>query len=266
VWQAATSIRQAINGTNPDDPRSRRELHEWHGDATTGRPLRPAIMLWDQRAGPEVEHIGRTIDPGRLFEITGNPLAPGAYSLPTILWLKHHEPETLRSAHKLLVPGGYLVARLTGEFTIDHSRACTTLLFDIRRLEWHRPFLDALDIPDEKLPRPLPGLAPAGSVTAEAAALTGLRPGPVVAGRMDTVAASIGCGVMEPGCFVIMGTARGCDLPEARFAASRTARTPPRPVAGHRRFNGIGSSWRWMLIPSGSWIRRFAVGTERMIC
>jgi len=70
------------------------------------KPLRPAIMLWDQRALPEVDKIRNTLDPDTVFEITGNPVAPGAYSLPTILWLKHHEPETFQAAHKLMVPGG----------------------------------------------------------------------------------------------------------------------------------------------------------------
>ncbi len=96
-------------------------------------------------------------------------MAPGAYSLPTILWLKHHEPETFKAAHKLMVPGGYLVARFTGEFTIDYSRASTTLLFDIRKKEWHQPFLEALDIPVDKLPRPEPSDAVVGKVTAETA-------------------------------------------------------------------------------------------------
>ncbi len=254
-WQAAVlAIRQAINGTDPS-------AIQGVGVSCTnglvavdaaGRPLRAAIMLWDQRAVPEVDRIARTIGPERIFEITGNPLAPGAYSLPTILWLEGNEPETFRAACKLLVPGGYLVARLTGEFTIDHSRACTTLLFDIRRLQWHWPFLEALGIPREKLPRPLPSLALAGLVTAEAAELTGLRARtPVVAGCMDTVAASIGCGVMEPGeCFVIMGTAaRVCtNLLEAEF--DRRFMNCSHTAAGRwlaiGALNGIGSSWRWM--------------------
>ena len=254
-WQAAVqAIRQAVGATDP-------ATIAGVGVSCTnglvavdagGQPLRPAIMLWDQRAVPEVGHIAGIVDAARMFAITGNPLAPGAYSLPTMLWLKRHEPETWRDAHALVVPGGYLVARLTGTFTIDHSRACTTLLFDIRRRAWHQPFLEAFDIPFEKLPRPLPGHALAGSVTAEAAALTGLRAGtPVVAGCMDTVAAAVGCGVTEPGeCFVIMGTAArvATALSEPCFDARFMNCTH---TTGNRwlaigALNGIGSSWRWI--------------------
>jgi len=217
-----------------------------------GRPLRSAIMLWDQRALPEVKRIHQTLEAEQVFNITGNPVAPGAYSLPTILWLKHNEPETFAVAHKLMVPGGYLVARLTGKFTVDFSRACTTLLFDIRRHEWHLPFLEALEIPLEKLPQPLPSQEVAGQVTPEAAALTGLKPGtPVLAGCMDTIGASIGSGVMQPGeCFVIMGTAARVSTPlgqprfDHRFMNCTHVLAQRWLAIG--AINGVGSSLRWI--------------------
>lgn len=217
-----------------------------------GAPLRPAIMLWDQRALPEVDRISHLLDADTVFKVTGNPLAPGAYSLPTMLWLKYHEPETFREAHKLMVPGGYLVARLTGEFTIDHSRASTTLLFDIRKKEWHQPFLAALDIPEEKLPRPEPSDAVVGRVTAEAARITGLKEGiPVIAGCMDTIGASIGSGVMQEGkCFIIMGTAArvsgplGRDRFDSRFM--NCTHVLPERWLYIGAVNGVGSSLRWI--------------------
>jgi xylulokinase len=73
---------------------------------TNGVPIRPAIMLWDQRALPEVKRIDEMLGGDEVFEVTGNPVAPGAFSLPTILWLKHNEPESFEAAHKLMVPGG----------------------------------------------------------------------------------------------------------------------------------------------------------------
>jgi xylulokinase len=217
-----------------------------------GKPLRPAIMLWDQRALPEVDRIKNTLDAERVFAVTGNPVAPGAYSLPTILWLKHHEPETFQAAHKLMVPGGYLVARFTGEFTIDYSRASTTLLFDIRKKKWHRPFLEALDIPVEKLPRPEPSDRVVGSVTAETACLTGLRPGiPVIAGCMDTIGASIGSGVIKQGeCFVIMGTAARVSGPLERASFDSRFMNCTHVLPGLWLYigaiNGVGSSLRWI--------------------
>ncbi|MCJ7829820.1 MAG: FGGY family carbohydrate kinase [Desulfobacterales bacterium] len=217
-----------------------------------GRPLRAAIMLWDQRALPQVERIRQALDGDTVFEIAGNPVAPGAYSLPTILYLQSEEPEIFKAAHKLMVPGGYLVARLTGEFTMDYSRASTTLLFDIRRRQWHKPFLDTLGIPESKLPKPLPSNAVAGEVTPRAAELTGLRAGtPVMAGCMDTIGASIGSGVMEPGeCFIIMGTAARVASPlgEAKFDRRfmNCTHVLPDRWLSIGAINGVGSSLRWV--------------------
>lgn len=235
------------------------------------RPLRPALMLWDQRSLAEVKEIRDLLGGEQVLQITGNPVAPGAYALPTLLWLKRHEPDVFSAAHKLMVPGGYLVARLTGEFTIDHSRACTTLLFDIRRRCWHTPFLEAAGIPIEKLPRPLPSECRAGRVTPGAAGLTGLAAGtPVVAGCMDTIGASIGCGVTKPGeCFVIMGTAaRVCEpLASPDFDPRFMNCTH---VAADRwlaigALNGIGSSWRWIRDNFGQAERSVAEATGQNV-
>ncbi len=217
-----------------------------------GQPLRSAIMLWDQRALPEVETISRVLDAEEVFKITGNPVAPGAFSLPTMLWLKHHDPELFAAAHKLMVPGGYLVARLTGEFTIDYSRASTTLLFDIQRHRWHTPFLEATGIPLEKLPKAMPSHEVAGQITERAAELTGLRAGtPVVAGCMDTVGASIGFGTIEEkSCFVIMGTAArvASTIGKAQFDRRfmNSTHVLPERWLTIGAINGVGSSLRWV--------------------
>ncbi len=254
-WQATIkAVRDAIAVTGPDRIKA-------IGIGCTngliavdekGSPIRPAIMLWDQRALPEVERIKAKIGAENVFSITGNPLAPGAFSLPTLLWLKHHEPHSYDKAYKLMVPGGYLVARLTGEFTIDHSRASTTLLFDIRKRRWHTPFLSALDIDPGKLPRPVACDEVVGTVTEEAAGLTGLKAGtPVVGGCMDTIGASLGTGVLDEGqCFVIMGTA-------ARVAGPvKTDRFDQRLMNCTHisdncyqyigAINGVGSALRWI--------------------
>ncbi len=217
-----------------------------------GVPLRPAIMLWDQRALPEVDRIKEQLGAETVFEITGNPVAPGAFSLPTILWLKHQEPEIFAAAHKLMVPGGYLVARMTGVFCMDYSRASTTLLFDIKRKKWHEPFLETLSISPDKLPTPLPCDEVAGHITRTVAALTGLKEGtPVVAGCMDTIGASLGTGILEEGeCFVIMGTAARVAGPMKSATFDRRFMNCTHVRDGYYQYigaiNGVGSALRWI--------------------
>ncbi len=161
------------------------------------------------------------------------------------------EPDIAAQAYKFMVPGGYIVARLTGEFTIDYSRACTTLLFDIQQRRWHQPFIDALEIPADKLPRPEPSQAVVGSITAAVAGLTGVPVGtPVIAGCMDSLSAALGSNCVQPGdYFIIMGTAaRVCvPLAQPRFDQRFMNCTAVEP--GHwlaiGAINGVGSALRW---------------------
>jgi len=256
IWWQATiySIRKAINGVSPDEIKGI-GVSNTNGLVPVdkqGYPVRPAIMLWDQRSLSEVGYINSKLDRDTVFAITGNPIAPGAYSLPIILWIMRHEPETFLKTHKFMVPGGYIVSRLTGEFTIDFSRACTTLLFDIQRLRWHKPFLDLMEIPLEKLPDPLPSTALAGEVTSSAAELTGLKPGtPVIAGCTDTTGAAIGTGIVKPGeIFIIMGTAgRVCTISDQPHFDNRFMNfnyVVPQSWLTVGAINGVGSSLRWI--------------------
>lgn len=268
LWwtESVKAIRQAIKTVDPS------EIAAVGVSCTNGmiavddegKPLMPAIMLWDQRCLPEVQRATEALGADEVFRVTGNPMAPGAYSLPTILWLKHQRPEIFARTRSLMVPGGYLVARLTGEFTIDHTRACTTLLFDIRKREWHLPFFEKLGIPVEKLPKPLPSQDIAGMVTKAVAELTGLKEGtPVMAGCMDSIAASIGSGAMEPGdCFVIMGTAaRVCaPLSEPKFDKRfmNCNQVQPDTWLALGAMNGVGSALRWTRDTFGQMERQVA--------
>jgi xylulokinase len=110
----------------------------------------------------------------------------------------------------------------------------------------------AMEIPFEKLPTPMASGQVAGRINVEAAEVTGLLAGtPVLAGCMDTVAASIGSGAVEPGdCFVIMGTAARVGSPldapvfDARFM--NCAHVFPSRWLAIGALNGIGSSWQWI--------------------
>ena len=173
-----------------------------------GRALRPAIMQLDQRTVPQAEELKAILDSKHLSPITGNRVAPGSFSAPLILWLRQHEPQVFRATHKFLVPSGFIVHRLTGKFSMDHSRASTTLLFDVRRRKWSPEICREAGIPVDKLPDLYEPWQVVGRVSREAALETGLLQGtPVVAGCMDTVGAAVGSGVLSPGAsFIIMGT------------------------------------------------------------
>lgn len=171
--------------------------------------LHNAIMQIDQRAIGQVEWIRKNIGTKKIFEVTGNRIAPGTFSLPTILWLKEKKPEVFKKTHKYLVPGGFIVWKLTDEFTIDTSRMATTLLGNIQSCSWDEEIAEAAGVSISKLPEIFQSQDVVGEVTKKAAEITGLRPGtPVIAGAMDTVTAAIGSSAINPGSsFLTVGTA-----------------------------------------------------------
>lgn len=173
----------------------------------SGAVLRPAILWNDQRTSAECDAIRRAVGPERLIEITGNDALTG-FTAPKLVWVRDHEPDVWRRIAHVLLPKDYLRYRLTGDYATDKADAAGTLLLDLAARDWSADVLDALEIDPAWMPRTWEGPEITGTVTAEAAAATGLRPGtPVVAGGGDQAANAVGVGAIEPGTMAIsLGT------------------------------------------------------------
>ena len=117
-----------------------------------------------------------------------------------MIWLKKHHPEIFDSAHKFLEATGFIVAKLTNEFSCDYTQAYGYHFFDIRKEEWDQEKATKLGVPVEKMPRLAPSSEIVGEITEKAAQETGLQPGtPVIAGCLDAAAGALGAGVIQPG-------------------------------------------------------------------
>ena len=100
------------------------------------------------------------------------------------------------STHQFLTASGFIVARLTGEFTCDYTQAYGYHFFDMAHERWDAQVAEQIGIPLEKMPPLYPCTAIAGQVTASAAAETGLAPGiPVIVGCLDAASGALGAGV-----------------------------------------------------------------------
>ena len=173
-----------------------------------GNPLRRAIMQLDKRTVDQARWINERFGQ-EVFEINGNRAAAGGTSAPIILWIKEHEPEIFKKTYKFLWPGGFVVQKLTDEFTMEWSRASWTCLFDTKvKQAWSEKLCSGMGIPLEKLPRLCPSWEIVGGVTRKAAEATGLAPAtPVMGGMADTPAAGIGTRAVAPGrTFHVIGT------------------------------------------------------------
>jgi xylulokinase len=157
-------------------------------------------MIWlDRRAEEEAEWLRNLPQANDLVNLAANPLDSG-YITPKILWLKKHRPDLFAAAHKFLTASGFIVARLTGEFTCDYTQAYGYHFFDIRNECWDPAFAKLLGVPLEKMPTLKACTDIAGTITAQAAAQTGLAAGtPVITGCLDAAAGALGAGVTRPG-------------------------------------------------------------------
>ncbi len=164
-----------------------------------GEVLRPAILWNDQRTGAACDAIRSAVGASRLVEVTGNDALTG-FTAPKLVWVRDNEPEIWRRIEHVLLPKDYLRYRLTGELALDKAGGSGTILFDLAARDWSPEITTALGIDPAWLPPTHEGPEVTGSVTAAAAAATGLRAGtPVVAGGGDQAANAVGVGAVVPG-------------------------------------------------------------------
>ena len=166
---------------------------------SAGMVLRPALIWCDQRSQEQCDWITRRVGAERIIQYVSNPALTG-FSAPKLLWVRDNDPQIFARVAHFLLPKDFVRFRLTGEFSTDVSDASGTLLFDVTHRRWSAEMLQALDIDSAILPHAYESPEVTGTITSEAAALTGLEPGtPVVAGAGDQAASAVGNGIVLPG-------------------------------------------------------------------
>ena len=163
------------------------------------RPLFPALTWLDRRAIEESDALAGLPDAQRLVRLDANPLDP-AYITPKLVWLKKNHPDIFEHTFKFLTSTGFIVARLTGEWTCDWTQAYGFHCFDMERACWDAWAADQIGVPLDRLPELVAPYQVVGPLTAAAAEATGLRAGTtVIAGGLDAAFGALGSGVTRPG-------------------------------------------------------------------
>ena len=165
-----------------------------------GKPLRNAIFWLDNRAEAESREIENALGRKLVYEKTGQPVICPTWPATKILWLKHHEPDTFRKAHKYLLAEDYLIYRLTGRCVSEYSIYSSSLLLDITKHAYWKDMLDLLDVSEDQFPELRESGTAVGKLDPKAADETGLsRDTLVVTGSYDHAAGSIGSGTIHAG-------------------------------------------------------------------
>lgn len=174
-----------------------------------GLVIRPA-KLWNDTSTVEECQILTDALGGvdEVIKLAGLPFLPG-YTAPKILWLKRNEPENYARLAHVLLPHDYLNFMLTGNITMEYGDASGTCLMDVRKREWSKKAIDALDPGLEpKLPELMPSDVIVGNLTAKAAHGIHLSEDVVVSsGGGDNMMGAIGTGNTSPGIVTVsLGT------------------------------------------------------------
>lgn len=189
-------------------------------------PLMPMISWLDSRTTEQADRILADENVlSSLFEYTGN--VPTAKDIiPKILWLKEKRPDLWRRTAWLLDCKEYIIHRLTGTVGIDWHGASVYFLLDPHEKTWSQKACGVLGIRADRLPPTYRCTDVIGSVTKEAAEVTGLIPGtPVAACAGDVAVAQSGSGANADGdAHLCIGTATWVGLSSNRFENDREKR------------------------------------------
>ena len=194
-----------------------------------GNAIRPGITWMDIRATAEVEAFG-TEDVHRITGKPPNP-TPAWYKL---LWLKKHEPQTIRETAHVVDVAGYLVQKLTGEWATSWACADPLGLVDLRSFDYADDLLEAAGLNRQQVSRLLPPGAVAGPITNAMAQELGLPKGlPIVVGAGDGQSAGLGCNVTRPGrAYLNIGTGTVSGVYADTYSHGMAYRTMGGPVPG----------------------------------
>jgi xylulokinase len=168
-------------------------------------PLRPAILYGvDTRSVPQIARLEQQLGAEKILARCGSALSTQAAGAK-IAWVADEEPALFARARRLYMPSSWLVRNLTGCYVLDHHSAsqCTPIYDTVER-GWYDPWVQMI-APQLEMPPLRWAGDEAGTVTAQAARLTGLPEGiPVTTGTIDAWAEAVSVGAQGVGDLMLM--------------------------------------------------------------
>jgi len=205
-----------------------------------GQPLRPAILWLDQRRAARLPVL--PVHWRLIFKTTGlSPTLRHLQAEAEANWIKENQPQVWQKTRHFLLLSGYLTFKLTGQYVDSTGCQVGYIPFDYRRQKWSGPLAwkcHALEVDPETLPRLVPPGDRLGSISQEAASLTGLPRGlPLISGASDKACEALGAGCLEPhqGC-IGYGTTATINVNSRRYIEP-IALVPPYPSAKTGEYN-----------------------------
>ena len=211
-----------------------------------GRPTYKAVVSTDERADDICSEFAETGVERTIYPMTCQSTW-AAQPAAMLVWFKRNMPEVLERTRWCLGIKDYVRFRLTGEFTTEMTEASSTCLLNLHTREFDPAIFEALGIPE--LARIMPPVREScdvsGTVSAEAAAATGLAEGtPVAAGYFDIDAAEFASGVADTETLCLIAGTWSINERLAREANTDYDRNKNTVTLGYRPgFFNVEESW-----------------------
>ncbi len=212
MWSgSAAAIQEAVAKSGIDPAEIACVCCTGHGNGlylidADGHPVRAAINSMDGRAAAIIAQWKAEGVDARALPKTAQCIWP-AQPNALLAWLRENEPESIARASSLLMAKDYIRFRLTGNVNMELTDMSGTSLMNVVTQEYDDAVLEIFGISEMKrLMPPLVRTADiCGTVTAAAAAVTGLPEGtPVAAGMFDIDACGLSSGCIDGRQFVIV--------------------------------------------------------------
>ena len=220
-----------------------------------GRLLADQVPIWcDMRAKEEAGELFSQLDYDRWYLTTGNGDPAECYTITKLMWMKKHRPGLYSQIHKILGSKDFINYMLTGTMCTDPSYASGFGVFNLLKWDYEPEFMEAAGIRPELFPEIRPSDAIIGTVTPEAARMTGLAEGtPVACGAVDNTCMALGArGLKEGVAYTSLGSSSWIAVTSTKPIVDRD--TKPFVFAHARKgyytcavsIFSAGNSFRWI--------------------
>ena len=161
------------------------------------KPLRDAIIWCDSRAVPYGQRAFEALGSERCLSHLLN--SPGNFTAAKLAWVRENEPDLFAKIYKVMLPGDYIAARLSGTAATTVSGLSEGIMWDFVEDKPAQFLLDYFGIPAEMLADRVPTFGLQGEVSAAAAAELGLAEGtPITYRAGDQPNNALSLDVFEP--------------------------------------------------------------------
>ncbi len=200
-WQHVCEAVLALPAAQRSQVESIGITYQMHGLVlldSNAEPLRPAIIWCDSRAVEIGEHAFTRLGMEYCSRHTLN--SPGNFTASKLAWVRENEPSIYAQTKWAMLPGDYLVMKMTEEASTTRTGLSEMAAWDFMSNSIASPVLDELGLNRSLIPPESGCFESTGTLTARAASELGLRLGTRVTYRAgDQPNNAFALGVMHPG-------------------------------------------------------------------